>query len=304
MKKLNFILCSIIALTVVFVGCKKEENPLDKEQYLKKVYLVGANSSNNEGKTTFKLNYLSGADEEASFDISVAASGSLNVDRDVTATLTDGGIAQITRYNNLYLYRPTDIKYQQLSTNLYRVPDKNVVIKAGEVYGTTPVRVKTAGLHPDLLYALTVKIASVSQPDYVSIRNTDTVLMVSLNLINAYSDYTYSVVGQYFPINTPASISTVSMTARQLKATSFNTVRFFHLDNKEEYGNITPFGVKMQVATDNTLIISSWGTLNVTAGGGTYNPATKTFNAWYNYMVGSNTYQFKGTFVATVPPKV
>ncbi|WP_316801098.1 BT_3044 domain-containing protein [Pedobacter frigidisoli] len=304
MKKLKFILYSFITLTVVFSGCKKKDNPLDKEQYIKQVYLVGANSSNNEGRTIIKANYLNGADAEASFNLSVATGGSLNIDRDVTATIADAGLAQITRYNSLYLYRSTDIKIRKLNDLFYRIPSKNVLIKANEVNGTTPVYVKTAGLQPDSLYAFSVKIASVSEPDYISMRKTDTVLMVSLNLINAYSDYTYKVVGTYYPLNTPTSVSSVSLTARQLKATNYNTVRFYHLDNKEEYANIAPFGVKMQVAIDNTLIISAWGTLNVTAGGGTYNPDTKTFNAWYNYVVSGVTYQFKGTFTATVPPAV
>jgi hypothetical protein len=302
MKKLNFILCSFIALIIVFSGCKKKDDPLDKEQYIKQVYIVGANTSNNEGRAIIKVNYVNTADAEASFNLSLAAGGSLSVDRDVTATISDAGLGRITMYNNLYLYRSTDVKLRKLSDAVYRIPNKDVVIKANDVYGTTPVYVKTAGLACDSLYAFTVKIASVSEPDYISIRKVDTVLLVSLNLINDYSEYSYKVVGQSYPLSNPANATSISMAARQLKATSYNSVRFFHLDGKEEYPNIASLGVKMQVAADNTLTISAWGTLNIIAGGGTYDPATKTFNAWYNYVSGGVTYQFKGTFTAIVPP--
>lgn len=301
MKKLNFILCSFITLTILSSGCKKNDDPLDKEQYKKQVYLVGANKSNNEGRAIIKLNYLNG-DEEASFNLSVAAGGSLNIDRDIIANIADAGLAPITAYNSLYLYRSTDIKYRQLSSSIYRIPNKAVGLKAGTTYGTTPVYVKTAGLHPDSLYAFTVKVASVSEPDYISIRKTDTVLMVSLSLINAYSDYTYKVEGKTFALSTPTVTTSVSLAARQLKATSSNTVRFFHLDNKEEYANIALFGVKMQVAADNSLTFSAWDSLVITASGGTYNPLTKKFTGWYNYVSGGITYQFNGTFTATVPP--
>ncbi|MCD0489514.1 DUF4361 domain-containing protein [Pedobacter sp. MC2016-14] len=301
MKKLNFILCSFTSIVVLLGGCKKKDEPLDREQYIKQVYLVGANRTNNEGRAIVKLNYANGADAESSFNLSVAVGGSLNVDRDVTATVADAGIAQITNYNNLYLFKPTDIKYQQLSDVLYRIPNKDVIIKANEVYGTTPVYIKTANLNPDLLYAFTVKIAKVSEPDYVTIRKTDSVLMVSLTLINAYSDYSYSIVGQYYNLNTPAVTTSLSLPVRQLKATSYNTVRFFHLSNSEDNASIVPYGVKIQVAADNTLTISSAGTLVISGGGGTYNPTAKKFDIWYNYVVAGVTYQFKGTLTANLP---
>ncbi len=296
MKKLNFIVYLFIVLMVFLNGCKKEDNPLDHEQYLKQVYIVGANVSNNEGRSIINLSYLKSPEVEQVTSLSVATGGSKNIDKDVSVTIADAGTTAISSYNFLYLYKDGQIKYQKLNNSYFRVPNTTIQIKANEVYGTTPVYIKTGNLHCDSLYALTFKIASVSQPDYVSIRKTDTVLMMSINMINSYSD-TYQVAGKTFiPGSANPADTTAIGVSRVLKAVNYNTVRFYHLSTTEDLVNAVSSGVKIQVNDDNSLTITPWGTLLITSGGGTYNPTTRTFDLWYNYTVGAVTYQFKGTF--------
>lgn len=294
MKKLKFIIFPFITLIVVLSGCTKEKDPLDQEQYIKQVYIVSANKSNNEGLSTIKLAYSKSADEEQVTNISVAASGSQGIDRNIAVSLVEAGNENITRYNALYRYSG-DIKYQKLNPSFYRIPEKTVQIKSGEIYATMPLYVKTASLHCDSLYAVTVKIASVSEPDYISIRKTDTVLMVSFAMTNDYSGVT-QVQGKYYKL-VSGPLDTISVgLSRTLNAVNYNTVRFYHLATVEGVNNAAASGVKVTVGDDNSLTIMPWGNLAITSGGGTYNPNSRSFDVWYNYKESGVSYQFKGTF--------
>ncbi|MBE9601035.1 DUF4361 domain-containing protein [Pedobacter sp. MC2016-24] len=292
---MKFISTMLVALMAILTGCSKEKNPLDEEQFMKQAYLVGSNKSNNEGLSTIKLAYGKSADEEQLSYISVATGGSKNIDRNITATLADAGNASIIRYNFLYRFNG-DIKYQMLASSLYRIPEKNVQIKSGDTYGTVPFYIKTAGLHCDSLYAVTVKIASLSDPGYISIRQVDTVLMVSFALTNDYSG-NYQAQGKYYKLLNAGPLDTTSIALpRTLKAVNYQTIRFSHLSAGETVATANESGVKVRIADDNSLTITPWGSLVITAGGGTYKPATKVFELWYNYTVSGVTYQFKGKF--------
>ena len=303
MKKLKLIIFPLISLTAILGACKKESDPLDHEQYIKQVYIVGSNKSNNEGLSIVKLPYSKTGDQEQLTSLSVATGGSRNIDRDITVSLAEAGTEPITRYNFLYLFRNEDIRYQKLNSSFYSLPNKTVGIKSGEIYGTTSLRVKTATLHPDSLYAVTVKISSVSDPDYISIRKTDSVLIVGLSLTNDYSD-AYQAQGKYYKLVNalPADTVTLSLT-RTLKAIDYSTVRFYHLSTEENVINAAANGVKIKVNDDNSLTITPWGNLVITAGSGTYNPVTKTFILSYNYTVSGVVYQFKGTFKRSAAAK-
>jgi hypothetical protein len=295
MKKLNIIIIPLLAVAAVISGCEKKD-PLDHEQYIKQVYIVGANNSNNGGLSIVNLPYSQTTDQEQVTNISVATSGSQNIDRDITATLADAGTAPIARYNFLYLYKDGDIRYQKLDPNFYSIPNKTVKVNSGETYGTTALRVKTANLNPDSLYAITVKIAAISDPSYISVRKTDTVLMVSFALTNAYSGIC-QVQGKYYKLGTSGPGDTVSLSlTRTMKALDYNTVRFYHLSNTEVVTNAAAYGVKVKVNADNSLTITPYGTLALTAGSGTYDAKSGTFTITYNYTVSGVVYQFKGTF--------
>ncbi|MEI6946462.1 DUF4361 domain-containing protein [Paraflavisolibacter sp. H34] len=294
MKAVTYL--GIIGLALSLGGCEKLESPLDSEQYLKSVYLVGANQSSNEGMQVVNLPYKSGAGDTAATYISVATGGSLVIDRDLTAQVQEAGGESVKQYNSMYLYKPTDIKYSLLNSASYAIPDFTVPLKRGATYGRLPIAIKTAGLHPDSLYALTFKIGSVSDPDYIAIRKTDSVLLFSFRLYNAYSG-TYQATGRFYTFNNAAVRDTASLSlGRTMKAINHNTVRFFHLATTESMANVAAGGVTATVNADNSLTVSPWGSLVLSASGGTYDGATATFTIWYNYQEGSVTKQFKGQF--------
>ncbi len=296
MNQMKFLIYPSILLLATLSGCEYN-NPLDEEQYTKQVYIVGANQSNNEGLLVVELPYMKSETEEVETDISVGTGGSQNIDKDISVTLSDAGNEAISNYNYLYLYKADDIRYQSLNSLFFRIPDNTVKIKSGEIYGKMPVYIKTAGLKCDSLYAMTFKIASVSDPDYVTIRKTDTVLMFSFSLVNNYSG-SYKEVGTYCKVPSVKSEDTVSLSSpRILKAVNYNTVRLIHLANTENTANVAAFGVTVKIEDNNTLTVTPWGSLALTAGGGTYDPVAGVFNLWYNYTSGGVNYKFSGQFI-------
>jgi hypothetical protein len=297
MKIINNLSCIAAGISMIITGCSKLEDPLETEQYQKMVYLVGANKSTNEGLQVVDIPYGASASETADTYISVGTGGSLHISKDILVDVAEAGAETITRYNALYLYKPTDIKYQPLNASFYSIPNHNVTVPGGATYGKMPFSIKTFNLHCDSLYALTFRIASVSDPNYISIRNTDSVLMFSCRMYNNYSG-TYQETGRYYKNTTGTTDTAALALSRTLKAVNYNTVRFFHLANNETMANLPACGVTATVNADNTLVVSSWGTgLTITGGGGNYDAAAKKFTIWYNYLSGTTPYQFKGTFI-------
>lgn len=273
----------------------KEDSPLDSEQYVKQVYIVGSDQTTNMGMLDVEVPFSD--TEQQEIFISVATGGSLNIDREVSVTLDEAGTEPIDDYNFKYVDEE-DIKYQKLESAHYSVPDNNVTIKQGDIYGRMPILVNSSGLHCDSLYALTFKISEVSDPGYISIRDADTIVILSFSFVNDYSG-SYQAEGYYYQwVDGAALGDSVSIsTSRTLKAVDSNTVRFFHLANTESDTNIANYAVTLSVDSDNNISVESWGNLSVTDGGGTYDPDTKTFVVWYNYISGSKEYQFSGTFI-------
>ena len=176
---INKILYPILLLLVVLSSCDYE-SPLDKEQYKKTLYLIGASSN----LVTKELAYSSEVQEGF---ITVGVSGSLLIDGNVDVTLESHN-SVIDWYNKKFKFLATDIKYQGLATSAFEVPSYTTTLKAGETYARVPFKVKTEGLECDSLYAITFKIAS-SSAGY-EINQKDSALIVSFNLVNNCLLYT------------------------------------------------------------------------------------------------------------------
>lgn len=280
-------------LPAMLAGCS-EDSPLDEEQYYKQVYIVGSDETTNMGMSVVEIPYNDSV-EQATF-ISIATGGSLNIDRDITVTVEEAGTTAIADYNFKYL-TADDVQYRHLASSLYRIPDYEVMLKAGAVYGQMPVYLKSSALHCDSLYALTFKISTVSLPDYITIRPADTVLIQSYTMVNAYSG-TYQLQGYYYEWTDGASAGdSTSVTAtRTLKAVNASTVRLYHLAYAESQDNIAAYALTLTVNEDHTLLVAAWDGLIITDGGGTYSPQTGVFTVWYDYERDGTKYRFSGTF--------
>lgn len=296
MKKIRTYYLCLIAIGL-FISCN-EDSPIDKEQYFKQIYIVGA----SDVIKTYDVSY---GDGPQSTYISVATGGSLNIDKDVTVKLTHND-ATIDWYNKKYMI-DSYMKYRRLDPQYYDIPSMNVAIKTGEVYARLPFTVNSSMIDPDSLYALTFKIESVSQYQKVT---KDTVLIMNLNMVNEYSG-TYQMLITKYTIDAsgqetmPTSISI----SRKLKAVDKNSVRFFNEITAETTLSY-PTKDAYFAAIDNSCIVfeynesekafkvKGWKNFNVTDGSATfYNDVQtekKRFEFSYDYVVGSTTYRVKG----------
>ena len=212
---INKILYPILLLLVVLSSCDYE-SPLDKEQYKKTLYLIGASSN----LVTKELAYSSEVQEGF---ITVGVSGSLLIDGNVDVTLESHN-SVIDWYNKKFKFLATDIKYQGLAASAFEVPSYTTTLKAGETYARVPFKVKTEGLECDSLYAITFKIAS-SSAGY-EINQKDSALIVSFNLVNKYSgNYIFKALRHELDSNDEIVASTSITIVRTLKATEENAVR-------------------------------------------------------------------------------
>jgi hypothetical protein len=297
-------LYNLIRLSMVCALCTScdRDDPLATEQYMKQIYMVGANL----GVHSFNVPYSS---QPQSAYVAVALGGSLNADHDITVSLAHDNTA-IKAYNSKYMLDNAPVKYQRLPESFYNIPSLSGTIKAGDVYGRIPFSVTTQGLHCDSLYALAFNIASVS--DYKQNEATPT-LILNLKIDNAYSGsyqleavkYTVTPANTTTPetaeLSEPAPISST----RTVKAVNMETVRFFHeakaesrsgYDNNDKYWQgLLDFGVTFTkvAGSNNEFTIKSWqefskgtiGTLKILTGKANY--ADGVFSFWYDYMEGA-----------------
>lgn len=280
------------ALILLSIGSCKEESPLDSEQYFKVVYIVGADQTSNEGLRVIDVPYLDEGYSQAL--VSVATGGSLYIDRDIYVELKEVGSTPIDIYNFKFI---TDgVKYQHLADSKYDMSHNYAHIKAGEIYGTMPFGIETKDLHADSLYAMTFQIASISDSDYISIREMDTVLILNFNFVNMASG-SYQMEGYYYLWeNGEATGDSIEVsTNRVLTAISERVVRMYHITTVENSDNLVNYAITLTIAEDNSIAVASWGDLNVTGGGGTFDPEKKSIEFWYNYMDGSTEKQFSAT---------
>lgn len=287
--KAKYLTLTLLA-ALCMVSCS-EDNPLEGEQYIKQVYIVGAN------KVVSAIDVPYGDTPQQTY-ISIATGGSQNVDHDVQVTLTTSD-DMIAWYNNKYML-DAPLKYEKLDPALCNIPSMSTVIKAGDVYARLPFSIGTDGLDPDRLYALTWKIQSVS--DYVA-QPKDTVLIMNLNLTNEWSGK-YQMTATRYAVDAsgmesaPSSINML----RTLKAMNKNDVRFFGISTEPSpTGNFT-HDEYMQKIADNAVLLSrradgkfdvtGWKNLDVKNGTAEFADSTFTFS--YDYVQGGKTYRLRG----------
>jgi len=276
----------------LFASCN-EDSPLETEQYMKQVYIVGANEVVRKVDVPF-------GDEPQSTFISVATGGSLNIDQDVNVTLTHGDAA-IAWYNNKYM-PDAPLKYRKLDDEFCEIPSMSTTIKTGEVYSRLPFFIKTSALDCDSLYALTFKIESVSA---YSKHSKDTVLIMNLNFTNDYSG-TYQMTATRYTLSgdeetMPTSINMI----RSMKAVNKDKARFYNITQTVEltptsttsydeyFKVIADHCVVFERQPDGKFIVNGWKNLSITNGTVTFSDDTFTFT--YDYVYGGKNYRLKGT---------
>lgn len=272
------------ALILSFIGCI--EDPLKNEQYMKKVFIVGATDEVQTKNVYFT------SDEEQETYISVGVGGSLVIDSDVQFTLVEADDA-IVAYNKRYIGEGKP-RYHKINRGIYSVPSMSGVIKAGDTYSRVPIKIRARDLECDSLYMLSFKLASAS----CEISQPDTILLFTFNMSNKYSDnYQLSVIKQNLQDGQPVGEPSMIASVRTLKAINEHEVRFFNLATIEVNENIANSCICMKInPEDNTLSMSGWNKLEILSNEGTYDPETKEFTFKYVYRdTDGKTYSVDGT---------
>lgn len=288
--KLNRTIYLLGMVAGFFASCS-QVNPLEDEQYMKQVYIVGA----YDVVKKFDVPY---GDAPQSTYISVATGGSLNVDQDVDVTLTHND-ATIDWYNKKYMI-DAPVKYRKLGTEFCDFPSLVTTIKVGEVYSRLPFYIKTSGMDCDSLYALTFKIESVSA--YTK-QPKDTVLIMNLNFVNDFSG-NYQMTATKFTLDASGNeIMPTSMNiVRAVKAVDKDRVRFINealaepavtLSRTKYFEAIDNNSVVFARQADGSFTVSGWKNLPVS--NGTVSHTDNKFEFSYDYASGGKNFRLRGT---------
>lgn len=290
--------------TFIFLGlfilfACDNENPIDKEQYFKQVYIVGASDIVSPFDVPF-------SDNETQAYISIATGGSHNINKDVLVKLTSND-KMIDWYNNKYMI-DNFVQYIKLDESAYTIPSYETTIKKGDIYSRLPFSISTENLSCDSLYALTFAIESVSEYQK---NEEDTVLIMNINLINDFSGV-YHMTATRFNINEfEEEVSPVTLNAsRTVKAVNSTSVRFIneavndteagYLTRDAYFKSIEENGVVFEHIGDNKFTVKAWGSLDVIDGYAIYQfnelNAVSTFLFSFDYKKGNTQYRLKGTF--------
>lgn len=273
------------AVLVGMASCEPQSDPLEKEQYQKEVYLVGAAQDIQDKE----ISYAS----DGSLYISAAIGGTQFPDQDVTVTigLADNAKMDLYNYKN---FSGNDVKYQPLPADWYNFSSMTGVIKAGEVYCRIPLTINTEKIHADSLYVIPLKIVSTSA---YSIVKTDTTLLVHPKMINDYSGaYTFEgTTWQMKDGNKDINSASATTTLRNATALNASTIRLFQKVIAEKVSNVADNCYNIRVNADNTLTITGYDKLAITDGGGTYDAEKGIFTFWYTYTEGGKEYRTEAT---------
>lgn len=276
-----------LACLLAIAACEPYNDPLEDEQYKKEVYLVGAERDIWEREISYN--------GDGSSYVSVAIGGSQFPEKDVIVTIGTADNAKMTQYNYKN-FSDDDVKYQAMPTSWYSFGSTTGTIKAGNVYTRIPLTIDMAKLNPDSLYVIPLCIVSTSA---YSIVTEDTTLLFHPKMVNDYSGaytfdgVTYRMENGGIQTSTAAATSTI----RHAVAVDARTIRLFQKVILEKLDNVADNTYTISVNSDNSLTIMPYENMGITAGGGTYNPDTRTFSLWYDYTENGSQYHTVATLM-------
>ena len=279
MKKYNKWILTLL-FSLLIVACV--DNPIDKEQYKKEIYLVGG----YDRVLPVDVNYSM---DESEFFFTVTSSGSKNLDVDVAVSMVVD-TELVDTYNQKFLgILNKDRYFKQLDQAKFRIPSlENVVIKhQEEIYARVPVFVDTQTIEPDSAYVIPVRITGVS--DY-EVNQSGEKMLIELKMKNKYAE-AYQLNGtREEGENEVRRIQKV----KNLKAVSHNAVRLFYGVENELKENIMDNTLVITLLDDKvgdseTLFkveVTPWADLALSEGSGTYDSQLKEFKISYKVNEG------------------
>ena len=265
-------------LTLLIVSCA--EDPMEKEQYKKEVYLVGA----YDRVWKIDVNY---SEQPVSDFFTVTTSGTLNLDQDVHVSMRINEDIVAT-YNRKFLGELNEDKFfVPLDETLYSIPSlDNITLDHQKgISVDVPIQIITQNLSADTRYVIPVQIESSTPYD---VNESGRKMLIHLNLKNEYSG-NYQLDGH---MTEPGLNPRRIQKAKVLTATGVNTVRLFHAMNNEssKKEDIAAKTIEITISDEwvtgsetlKKVSVRGWGGLAITDHGkGFYNTEKKEFRIAY-----------------------
>lgn len=267
-------------------ACEPQVDPLEKEQYIKEVYLVGAAQDMFEREISYN--------GDGSVFVSAAIGGTKFPEHDVTVTLALSSDEAIKNYNYKNI-SDGETQYEMMPSSMYSFESMSGVIKAGEVYCRIPLKIDVNQVDPDKKYMIPLEVASTSE---YSVGTEHPVLLFAPKMVNDYSgSYMFDGVTRKLNADGTEDINSASSTTNLRTATAMNanTIRLFQKVALEKPANVDKETYTIQINSDNTLTIKGFKDMPITDGGGSYDKSTGNFSFWYIYTDGNNQYKVTAT---------
>lgn len=248
------------------------DDPLDKEQYFKTVYITKVTTTDMLYKV--KVPYDSG---EVETFFSVGCGGSQVQDEDVTVSvrMADGAVDE---YNTVQFPTQPEKHVIALESDRFRIPSMETVLqKDGESYARIPVFIRNEGLDPDRTYVIPLTIDTVSVPSYVIQHDISTILL-GFTFTNSYEG-NCSMEGT----STTDDVQKSIFGNKNLKAVDQYSVRIFAESYTEstELDQIETQCIKLTF-NDTQITVSGWKQMEA-SGTGTYDPDNGKIHIEYEF---------------------
>lgn len=244
-------LIALLALTVGLSSCN-DDALFEQEMYKNVVALISSSYYNNFEEVV----PLTG--EEVDGYISASVGGTTAPTQDITITLEEDKTA-FDRYNwNLY-DAATPLYAKLVPPNKYQIPDRKIVIKAGERTGRTLIKLRPDGLHPDSTYFISL-VAKAENGVTLNEQKNHVLYKVMI-----YNQYASQAKNSYYTMSGLQN-GAITAASKQLFPISKNSVRV--IAGTEAYAStvasIANTAMILEVASDNSISIKPYGTLDIT----------------------------------------
>lgn len=263
-----------LLVAAMLTACEK--TPLEKEQYVKSVYIAKVIPTDILHKV--ELPY---SDQEVETFISIACGGSLVQDQNVTVSIKMAENA-INEYNSVQFPAEPEKYVVGLSEDRFKISNMETTLrKGGESYALIPIFVKNTDLDPDKTHVIPLSIDTVSAPEYVIRREISTILL-GFTFTNPYEG-NCSMEGSSDDGSGAKSI----FGNKNLKAVSQHSVRIFAeaYTESNDAGKIRTECI-MLTFNDTEIRVSGWGDMQA-EGHGTYDKAEGTIHLEYSFVTES-----------------
>ncbi|MDR1865853.1 MAG: DUF1735 domain-containing protein [Bacteroidales bacterium] len=245
-------------MSVALLAASCNTNDRFGEEMYKKVFSLMGNSDNIYVATHSFANTTSPG------FVSVLCGGTNPIEEDITVELEyDSGI--IDRYNYRYFDLDSARYAKRLDTARYKILSFTATMKAGQAdpYATFPLEIYTAGISPDSVYFIPLRIKSVSgnyevNPDMVSV-------MYRPSVENMYARTqvatTYSMRGTRGTAEITATKTMYPLTVNQSRITVDNQTGL--TDNIANLDLVNRYGIVLTVGDGNLVSLSPYSTIEV-----------------------------------------